>query len=102
MEKSANKIWRESGTTLTFKEWISRENMKKEETSETFIPFIGEDIVNKTLQDTTSSDNLNKNYNKPEKTNTVLGLNKGVLIFSSMLIVGSLGFYFYSRLKNKK
>jgi hypothetical protein len=29
MEKSANKKWKESGTTLSFKEWIDRENKKK-------------------------------------------------------------------------
>lgn len=29
MEKSANKRWKESGTTLTFKEFITRENEKQ-------------------------------------------------------------------------
>ena len=28
-KKSANKIWKESGSTLSFKEWIERENIPK-------------------------------------------------------------------------
>ena len=43
MEKSANKRWKESGSTLTFKEWIDRENKKKEPEGN-FIPFISEPI----------------------------------------------------------
>ena len=99
MEKSANKLWRESGTTLSFKEWINRENQKKEEV---FVSFLGiDEQINKTLQDTTSSSNLNKNYNV-EDSKTILGLNKGVILVSSLLIIGSLGYLFYSRLKDRK
>ena len=38
MEKSANKKWKESGSSLSFKEWIERENRKKEPEGN-FIPF---------------------------------------------------------------
>ena len=42
MEKSANKKWKESGSTLTFKEWIDRENKKNGSSEQgTFIPFDG-------------------------------------------------------------
>jgi hypothetical protein len=92
MEKSANKLWRESGSTLSFKEWIDRENQKKESV---VANFIGEDLVDKTLNNTPqNSGELN--------TKSVLGLNKGVVILSSLLIVGSLSYYFYMRLKNRK
>ena len=94
MEKSANKLWRESGSTLSFKEWIDRENQKKEEVKAN---FIGEDLVNKTLNNT-SQNQASSELN----TKSVLGLNKGVVIFSSLLIVGSLSYYFYTRLKNRK
>ena len=81
MEKSANKLWRESGTTLSFKEWINRENQKKEEV---FVSFLGiDEQINKTLQDTTSSSNLNKNYNV-EDSKTILGLNKGVILVPAL------------------
>jgi hypothetical protein len=93
MEKSANKLWRESGSTLSFKEWIDRENQKKESV---VANFIGEDLVDKTL-------NNNPTQNSGElNTKSVLGLNKGVVILSSLLIVGSLSYYFYMRLKNRK
>jgi len=93
MEKSANKLWRESGSTLSFKEWIDRENQKKEEVKAN---FIGEDLVNKTLN------NSSQNSSGELNTKSVLGLNKGVVILSSLLIVGSLSYYFYMRLKNRK
>ena len=41
MEKSANKKWKESGTTLSFKEWINRENIKKSDESN-FVSFVDE------------------------------------------------------------
>ena len=99
MEKSANKLWKESGTTLSFKEWISRENQKKEEPKTNFIPFIGEDVLNRTLSGTPTSVTPS---GVEGNTKTVLGLNKGVLIFSSLIIVVSLSFYFYRKLKNRK
>ena len=37
MEKSANKRWKESGSTLTFKEWIDRENKKNAVDTSVFI-----------------------------------------------------------------
>jgi len=94
MEKSANKLWRESGSTLSFKEWIDRENQKKESV---VANFIGEDLVDKTLNSTTTTQNSGE-----LNTKSVLGLNKGVVILSSLLIVGSLSYYFYMRLKNRK
>ena len=38
MEKSANKRWKESGTTLSFKDWIDIEN-KKEESKKNYLSF---------------------------------------------------------------
>jgi hypothetical protein len=94
MEKSANKLWRESGTTLTFKEWINRENQKKEQTK---LSFIGEQNV----MDTVNSVYTNQPTSETN-TSTVLGLNKGILIASSVLILGTLGYYFYQRLKTRR
>jgi len=102
MEKSANKRWKESGTVLSFKEWIDRDN-KKSQSSEnsSFLPFVGNKPDVSIIQDTiqASIGTLPSNYKPDETHNTVLGLNKGVLIFSTFLIVGSLGFYFYSKYK---
>jgi len=107
MEKSANKKWKESGTTLTFKEWIERENQKKEPEGN-FIPFDASpttpDVITEVLDREKQDIEDIAGYKTPDKANPnlVLGLDKKVLIFSSILIVGSLAYYFYGRLKKKK
>ena len=112
MEKSANKRWKESGSTLTFKEWIDRENKKKEPEGN-FIPFISEPIDTSSITSSTIDSVLKQEqdyivstagYRTAENANknTVLGLDKKVLVFSTLLIVGSLSYYFYQKLKQKK
>jgi hypothetical protein len=105
-KKSANKLWKESNTTLSFKEWIERENKKKTENqSGNFLPFnsgLPSDVVKDTL-DRSKEQILSTSGYKPEATNqTVLGLDKKILVFSGLLIVGSVGIYFYQKLKSKK
>lgn len=109
MEKSANKRWKESGSSLTFKEWIDRENKKNESFDGNFIPFQGETKVNsvgsdsiKQTIDQAKQDLIDASGYKVEANKSnVLGLNKGVLVFSTLLIVGSLSFYFYQKYKKK-
>jgi hypothetical protein len=109
MEKSANKRWKESGSTLSFKEWIDRENKKNQEFDGNFIPFQGETKVNsvgsdsiKRTIDEAKQDLIDASGYKVETNKSnVLGLNKGVLVFSTLLIVGSLSFYFYQKYKKK-
>ena len=106
MEKSANKKWKESGTTLTFKEWIDRENQKKEPQGN-FIPFDAtpsSDVVQEILDREKQDIQEISGYVSPENANPnlVLGLDKRILVFSTLLIVGSLAYYYYNRLKNKK
>jgi len=105
-KKSANKQWKESNTTLSFKEWIDRENKKKLENQKgNFLPFnsgLPSDVIKDTLN--TSKDKINEiaGY-KPQSSNqTVFGLDKKILVFSGILIVGAVGVYFYQKLKNKK
>lgn len=120
MEKlSANQRWKKSGTTLPFKEWINRENEKEKATENSLIPFEEEPNnfeknfqnfdTNQQISDTidsTISGAINTYQPTPVVTqdnpNQVLGLDKKIFIFSSLLIVGSLSFYFYKRLKDKK
>lgn len=109
MEKSANKRWKESGSTLSFKEWIDRENKKNEPFEGDFIPFQGETKINsvgsdsiKKVIDEAKQDLIEASgYKTSASSANVLGLNKGVLVFSTLLIVGSLSFYFYSKYKKK-
>lgn len=94
-EKSANQLWKESGTTLSFKDWIEREKEK------------GMLIPNKTVNDsialiknTIGIQNGNDAVTLAEtNTNTVLGLNKWVLISSVLIIVGAVGYSIYKKRK---
>jgi hypothetical protein len=109
MEKSANKRWKESGSTLTFKEWIDRENKKNQQFEGDFIPFkeknkvnsIGSDSIKKTIDEAKQELIDASGYKVETNKSNVLGLNKGVLVFSTLLIVGSLSFYFYQKYKKK-
>ena len=109
MEKSANKRWKESGSTLSFKEWIDRENKKNEPFNVDFIPYkeeeklnaVGSDSIQKTIEEAKAELIKSSGYKSEADKNNVLGLNKGVLVFSTLLIVGSLSFYLYSKYKKK-
>jgi hypothetical protein len=101
MEKSANKRWKESGTSLSFKEWIDRDNKKRESEGGNFLPF-NSGIIQDTL-DTSKDEIATMSGYKPQANNKlVLGLDKNIVIFAGVLIAGSIGYYFYSKLKNKK
>lgn len=107
MEKSANKKWKESGSSLSFKEWIDREN-KKKESEGNFIPFVNEPNVAQQTIDTTlakSKEQIAQNIgyktaSQSDKTK-FLGLDKRILFFSTILIVGSVGIYLYKSRKSK-
>ena len=106
MEKSANKRWKESNTTLTFKEWIDRENKKNEVEPHSFIPFDGAQpidtsAINQTLAQAQNDILIASGYKSTPSTSTVFGLDKNILIFSGVLIAGSIGVYFYLKAKRK-
>lgn len=110
MEKSANKRWKESGTTLSFKEWIERENSKSQ-SEQNFAAFDGiftptvniQDSVQQTLDESKQEMKQTAGFKTPNEAdkNTILGLDKNILVFSTLLVVGSLGYYFYTKLKKK-
>ncbi len=90
MNKSANKLWKESGTTLPFKQWIEREKQKFNYQSENN-QFVGANGL--TLD--TSGLSLNQNQNPK----TVFGLSSKTLIISGAIIVFAAGIYIYKRSK---
>lgn len=93
-EKSANQLWKESGTTLSFKNWIEREKQK------------GMMIPNKLINDSIAliktsagiKDVDNEDFQLAKtNTNTVLGLNKWILISSVLVIAGAIGYNIYKK-----
>jgi hypothetical protein len=115
--KSANQLWKESNTTLSFKDWLEREKQKGK-----FIPnkkFKGVDGVDTTkidkileeantkivdtigLDSTKFEDKLGitkKDENLRDK-NKFLGLNKWLLLSSLLVIGGAIAYKVYN--KNK-
>ena len=97
--KSANQLWKESGSTLSFKVWLQREKDK------------GRFLPNKQLmefnsfdaeKDLSSSQELIKETLNKAKSNTTpkevtQGLSKFVLIISSILIIGAIGYKIYQK-----
>jgi hypothetical protein len=98
--KSANQLWKESNTTLSFKDWIEREKEKGE-----IIPnkkFKGIDGIETDALDTTKFENvlgINKVNQPTLDKNKVFGLNKWLLLSSLAVIGGALAYKIYN--KNK-
>jgi hypothetical protein len=91
-EVSANQIWKESGTTLSFAQWLEREKAK------------GAFIPNKMVADTTASikarlgiGSENELVVEPENKNIILGLNKWILISSGIIVAGAIAFSIYKK-----
>jgi hypothetical protein len=100
MEKSYNQRWKESGTTLSYKEWRRREDDKM--ASFDGLPSIKAPKIsdspsyNKTLQDIAKS----SGYKEEVSNKTIFGINKYVLMFGALIVVGAIGYKIYQ--KNKK
>jgi hypothetical protein len=105
-DKSPNKLWRESGTSLSFADWIQREKDK------------GAFLINKKFESLVSNDGLDfstwieqiksknrldlgidKVDNPNKKDDTIVGLSKPVLIVASLIIVGAIAYNIYQKRK---
>ena len=100
MEKSYNQRWKESGTTLSYKEWRRREDEKMasfDGISSVPAPKISDSAsYQKTL------DEISKlsGYKEELSNKTVLGINKSIIIVGALIIIGAIGYKIYQ--KNKK
>lgn len=95
IEKTANQLWRESHTTLSFKEWLSREKEK-------YSNYDGMDeklIANKPLQDTLrrSVDKMKEKsgYKTDISTNKTFGIPNIIIIGLGVAIMGYVGYKVY-------
>ena len=99
-DKSANQLWKESGTSLSFAQWLQREKDKGN-----FIP--NKSVVldtEKFVADSTSTIRNVLNLDKPEEveeknTNTVFGLNKWLLLMSLAIVGGAVAYNIYQKRK---
>lgn len=98
MEKSLNQRWKESNTTLSYKEWRRREDDKM--ASFDGLSSIKEKVVGSSILDKAKADmKVKGGYKEEISTKNVLGINKYVLVVGAILIVGAIGYKLYKRKK---
>jgi hypothetical protein len=109
-QKSKNQLWKESGTSLKFKDWLEREASKGTiPPKEHLLNATGEDSLldTKKLEDSlTNTENFEKILGISKQTNDTpidknkfLGLNKWILLSSILLISGAVAYRIYTKKK---
>jgi hypothetical protein len=106
-KKSPNRLWRESGTSLSFADWIQREKDKgaflANKKFENFASVEGGIDYTSWIEKIKAQNRLNLGIDKVndsnKKDNTFLGLSKPVLIVSGLLILGAIGYKIYQNRK---
>jgi hypothetical protein len=107
VKKSPNKLWRESGTSLSFADWIQREKDKgaflTNKKFENFASADGEIDDLTWLEQVKAQDRIDLGIDKiddsKKKDTTFLGLSKPVLIISGLIILGAIGYKIYQKRK---
>lgn len=89
--KTANQLYKESGSELPFKEWIEQEKNKG--------TFIKNDTLTNVVESVLNSKDMEKPYTT-QKRNKILGLSKPVIIVSLLIIASAIGYKIYSLKKN--
>jgi hypothetical protein len=98
MEKSLNQRWKESNTTLSYKEWRRREDDKM--ASFDGLSATKEKVVGTSLFEKAKADmKLKGGYKEEISTQNVLGINKYVLVVGAILVVSAIGYKLYKRKK---
>lgn len=101
---TANQLWKKSGSTLPFKQWMDQENQKYAHADGEKAPFpaLSSDSLNGKIKQTL--DTMNATGPAPITTlsgNTILGINKYVIIAAGMIIGGAIAYKIYQATKNK-
>jgi len=85
--KTANQLYRESGSTLSFKEWIEREKAK------------GTEMINQEIADAIARLQAGEPQTQGTSNTTWYGLNKNVWIFGALVIAGAIAYTIYKKRK---
>ena len=93
--KSANQLYRESGSSLPFKTWLEREKEKG-----TFMYANGlQSKINEAIAENIGDATKSEEPERELPTNTILGLNKYVVIGLGLVVVAAIGYGIYKRRK---
>lgn len=97
MEKSLNQQWKESGTTLSYREWRIREDEKMASFDGVVIPqpTVDSSIIKNALKDLQTKGG----YQTDTSNKTILGINKYVLGFGALIVIGAIGYKIYKKSK---
>lgn len=99
---SANQKWKQSGTTLSFAEYMNREKAKVKSLSADGLSET-EMMINKPLnqavQDSLASARADAGLKTKVSGNTILGINKYLLIGSLLVITGAIAYNIYKKTK---
>jgi hypothetical protein len=105
--KSPNKLWRESRSALSFADWIQREKDKgvflQNKKFEKHANFDGQIDYSNWIEQIKAQNRIDlgidRVYQKDIKDTTFFGLSKPVLILSSLIIIGAIGYKIYQKRK---
>jgi|TARA_Y100000114_G_scaffold157153_1_gene187471 hypothetical protein len=91
----ANQMYKESGSTLPFTQWLNREKAKG-----VVIPQKGvSDTIDEDLQKQLIGENEKEFSNFTDDKNKIFGLNKTILILSGVIIIGAIAYKVYVKKK---
>lgn len=98
MNKSLNQLYKESGTTLTYKEWRKREDAKMASFSG-LIPSPPSPSLQDSSQykSTLSQMAVVGGVKVKESGNTIFGINKYIVIIGGFIIVGAIAYKIYKK-----
>ena len=103
--KSANRLWRESGTTLSFADWIQREkdksNFLMNKKFENFSNMQGKPNYDTWIKDSITQAKIDLGIEAPKVNkkpdNTFIGLNKTFIFLSVLIVAGAIGYKIYKK-----
>jgi hypothetical protein len=97
MEKSWNQLYRESGTTLSYKEWRKREDEKMASFDGIPSPSLADSV---SFKDTALEIQKKGGLKDQLSGKTVLGINKVVLVIAGIVVVSAIAYKFYKKSKS--
>ena len=88
--KSLNKLYKESGTTLSYKEWRKREDEKMASFDGLNIPSAKDSLSkSESFQETKSKMEAISGYSDSATNKSTFGINNKILIVAGAIIVGA-------------
>jgi hypothetical protein len=97
MEKSWNQRYKESGTTLTYKEWRKREDEKMSSFDGAEGISIRSDSLTKAREELSKRGGLKEDISQ----NTVFGIPKTVLVVGAVIVLAAVSYKLYKIYQKK-